>query len=216
MPFLLSPVSVSDAEILIRKCDFPAMQDNPLHMLMFPYSSRTTWESEMQWMIYNLKRTLEEKGINFRKVCTEDGTPVGFAGWTIEQSEHEKDIGVQSRRKKQHEGLNHDPETLDVDTWLNVSKMFRDEKKRVLHDRKNIWRLMLISVAPAYQRQGVGSMLMQWGCEEGDRNGQDAYILASPAAIRLYAKFGFEVAGEVRTNNSVFTSMFRKARETSN
>ena len=73
--------------------------------------------------------------------------------------------------------------------------------------------LMIISVDPAYQRQGVGSMLMQWGCDEADRYERDAFVLASPAAVRLYAKFGFEVVGEVRTKKGVFRSMFRKYGE---
>ena len=72
---------------------------------------------------------------------------------------------------------------------------------------------MIISVDPAYQRQGVGSMLMQWGCEEADLSERDAFVLASPAAVRLYAKFDFEIVGEVRTKEGVFQSMFRKARK---
>lgn len=38
-------------------------------------------------MVNNLKHTLETQRSNFRKVCAEDGTLVGFAGWTIEQRE---------------------------------------------------------------------------------------------------------------------------------
>ena len=56
---------------------------------------------------------------------------------------------------------------------------------------------MVISVDPAYQRQGVGSMLMQWGCEEVDRSERDVFVLVSLAVVRLYAKFDFKVVGEV-------------------
>jgi hypothetical protein len=140
MPFTLSHVQVTDADSLIRKCDFPAIQDNPLHLIMFPRSCPGTWESEIRWMVNNLKHTLETQRSNFRKVCAEDGTPVGFAGWTIEQREAPRDI---ESRSSQKQDVNPDPDTLDVDAWLDVSKMFRVERKRVLHGRKNIWRELL-------------------------------------------------------------------------
>jgi len=139
MLFTLSHVQVTDADSLIRKCDFPAIQDNPLHLIMFPGSRPETWESEIRWMVNNLKHTLEKQRSNFRKVYAKDSTPIGFAGWAIEQSEAPRDI--ESRRsQKQDDGGNPDPDTLDVDAWLDVSKMFRAERKRVLHGRKNIWR----------------------------------------------------------------------------
>lgn len=123
------------------------------------------------------------------------------------------------------------PNTLDVKTWVGVSKVLREEKIRVLRNRKDIWRkfdsakaflcvnskpslagLNMISVDPVYQRQGIGSMLLQWGCEDADAHGRDSFLIASPAGIRLYAKFGFKVVGEVRTSAGTFTSMFREAR----
>ncbi|KAI1803918.1 acyl-CoA N-acyltransferase [Daldinia bambusicola] len=211
MKFTVSEVQVADAESLIRKCDFPAIQDDPLHRIMFPRSCPDTWESEIRWMVKNLKNTLEREWSNFRKICAEDGTPIGFSGWTLEQSDVPQVIENQSSEQKDESAIP-EPDTLDMHAWLDTSKMLREEKRRILHGRKNIWRLMIISVDPAYQRQGVGSMLMQWGCEEADRNERDAFVLASPAAVRLYAKFGFEVVGQVETKEGVLRSMFRKAQ----
>jgi predicted N-acetyltransferase YhbS len=70
----------------------------------------------------------------------------------------------------------------------------------------------MISVNPVYQRQGIGSILLQWGTEEADAHGRDSFVIASPAGVRLYAKFGFKVVGEVQTPTGTFTSMFRKAQ----
>lgn len=72
--------------------------------------------------------------------------------------------------------------------------------------------LSVVAVDPAYQRQGIGSMLMRWACDEADRNGRDGYLLASPAGISLYETFGFEKVGEVRTAKGSLHSMFRKAQ----
>ena len=67
-------------------------------------------------------------------------------------------------------------------------------------------------MAPEHQRQGVGSMLLRWGCETADRDKLSCFVMASPDALRLYKKFGFEVMGEVKTEHGAFTSMFRGRR----
>jgi len=147
MLFTLSTVDADDAELLVRKCDFPAMRDNPLHLLMFPQSSKDTEEEEIKWTVEGLQDTLRRRPAGFRKVCLEDGTPVGFAGWSLEQTTpqqgtssgnvfevQEMDPARCARRDYWH------PNTLDVQTWVEVSKIFKTEKKRVLNNRKNIWR----------------------------------------------------------------------------
>lgn len=68
-----------------------------------------------------------------------------------------------------------------------------------------------MAVNPDYQRQGIGSILMQSVCDEIDEKSLDAFVMSSPAGIRLYSKFCFKAIGTVRTNHGVFTSMFRMA-----
>jgi predicted N-acetyltransferase YhbS len=72
--------------------------------------------------------------------------------------------------------------------------------------------LNTISVAPEYQRQGVGSMLLQWGCDKADSYGWNSFVMASPAGVRLYSRFDFKVVGQVQTEHGTFTSMFRESR----
>ena len=69
-----------------------------------------------------------------------------------------------------------------------------------------------MAVKPAYQRRGVGSSLMEWVCGEADQAVRDTFVLASPAAVKLYENVGFEKVGEVETAKGTFQSMFRKAR----
>jgi predicted N-acetyltransferase YhbS len=69
-----------------------------------------------------------------------------------------------------------------------------------------------MAVNPDHQRQGVGSMLMQSVCDKADENNLDAFVMSSPAGIRLYSKFGFKATGIVQTSQGVFTSMIRIAR----
>ncbi|KGO56770.1 Acyl-CoA N-acyltransferase [Penicillium expansum] len=159
MYLTLAEVVASDADCLIRNCDFPAMQDNPIRLTMFPLSSPETQEEEIRWMTNGLRLALEKDKSHYRKACADDRSPVGFAGWSL----------------------------------LNSS-------------------LTIVAVNPAYQRQGVGTMLLKWACDEADRNGRDGFLLASTAGVRLYEKFGFEKVGEVRTAKGPLHSMFRKAQ----
>lgn len=66
-----------------------------------------------------------------------------------------------------------------------------------------------MAVDPNNQRQGVGSMLMNFFCDHVDKNALDAFVLSSPAGIRLYPKFGFRAVGVVETKQGNFTSMLR-------
>lgn len=68
-----------------------------------------------------------------------------------------------------------------------------------------------MAVDPSHQRQGVGSMLMEMFCRIVDENAQDAFVLSSPAGVRLYSKFGFKAVGVVQTNQGSFTSMLRSS-----
>lgn len=66
-----------------------------------------------------------------------------------------------------------------------------------------------MSVTPEYQRQGVGSTLMERFCRHVDENALDAFVMASPAGACLYSKFGFKAVGVVETEKGNFTSMLR-------
>lgn len=142
MPFIISDVHESDAEQLVRNCDFPAMRDNPLRLIMFPRSTKETEEVEIKWEIEGLRQTLKTKSAGFQKVCLQDGTPVGFAGWSIENTtalETDEVMG-EPRDQVQDQKTNWHPETLDVCTWIMISKILREERRRVFRDCNNVWR----------------------------------------------------------------------------
>lgn len=66
-----------------------------------------------------------------------------------------------------------------------------------------------MAIDPNHQRQGVRSMLMKIFCDYIDENALDAFVLSSPANIRLYSKFGFRAVGIVETKHGNFTSILR-------
>lgn len=70
-----------------------------------------------------------------------------------------------------------------------------------------------MAVHPEYQRQGVGSIMMEDICKQADQRCAHVYVLASPAGVNLYSKFGLETVGRVDTNEGSIMSMIRKQFE---
>lgn len=70
-----------------------------------------------------------------------------------------------------------------------------------------------MAVHPDYQRQGIGSTMMQLICDETDQHGRCAYVLAAPEGVALYKKFGFKIVGQVETSQGTIASMFRPSQK---
>lgn len=44
---------------------------------------------------------------------------------------------------------------------------------------------------PDYERQGVGSALIEWGCQKADELGLKMFVESSPRGRAVYPRFGF-------------------------
>jgi ribosomal protein S18 acetylase RimI-like enzyme len=185
-------------------------------------------EQIVRWYTEILEDAFQNGWECFLKGFSVDGTPVGFCGWTIKERKQPKlavTDGQTNRGPKKATWL---PDAIDIDGWTAVSKALRTERDRVLKDLDNICRklirvivrqqptdghlgLTFMAVNPSYQRQGIGSMMMQRICEETDQHGRCAYVLAAPEGVPLYTKFGFQIVGCVETPEGIITSMLRPA-----
>jgi hypothetical protein len=124
MQYQLSDVYLSDADMLVRQCEFPAMRRDPLQTIMFPNSDAKTYEEEeeaIRWTVEGLQESLENESCYFRKVIFGPGCNVGFAIWTLES-------GNQGTKQtptlnKMRESWN--PVSLDVRAWNQVSERLR-------------------------------------------------------------------------------------------
>lgn len=57
--------------------------------------------------------------------------------------------------------------------------------------RREHWFLELIATRHAYQRKGLGAMLVQWGIDRAEEEGWQCYLDSTPDGRRLYEKLGF-------------------------
>lgn len=82
------------------------------------------------------------------------------------------------------------------------------------HPQEPCWYLPLIAADPAATGQGLGAALMKHALAVVDDAGLPAYLESSnPRNVSLYERYGFEVMGEITTENSpVMRPMIRAAR----
>lgn len=147
MALTISPVKTEDINLLVRKVEFPAHQDNPLYRLMFPRSKEQHWEEkedEIKWTIDGLLETVHQEDEVLYKACGEDGLPVGLIGWTTSPGASATGVdcthsgpvvksGARGVAKlKNRNSFN--PPSLDVTSWLGISKRLREERQRVIRD----------------------------------------------------------------------------------
>lgn len=182
-----------------------------------------------QWYTDGLEEALEGQGDHtFLKACqhTDNGAdgilalPVGFCGCEViersrrydatnqQQTVDESGCSAQPGEKEAYNSGSSTrrrewgavPETLDVDGWLALSERLRMERQRVLKGLDSVCRLTFMAVHPDFQRQGIGSMMLERLCDETDRcRGRSAYVLAAAEGVPLYSRFGFGVIGQVDT-----------------
>jgi hypothetical protein len=135
MQYLLTDVTLDNADALVRYCQFPAMRHDPLRAIMFPEADTESYneEEEIKWTIEGLEESLENKSCYIHKV-TYSSSCAGYAVWTLETD------GKTKRQRttpvRQRESWN--PKGLDVNAWNLISNRLREERQRVLQDKKNI------------------------------------------------------------------------------
>lgn len=135
MAISISPVRAEDVDLLVRKVEFPAHQDSPLNLLIFPRSKERQpeqIEDEVRWMIDGLREAVYREDESLYKACGEDGLPVGLIGWTTSSGVPGACAARQGSKVMSTSSCI--PSSLDVESWLGVSKTLREERRRVLRD----------------------------------------------------------------------------------
>lgn len=77
------------------------------------------------------------------------------------------------------------------------------------------WYLFMLGVSPAYQRQGIGSLLLQPIIKQADKEGLPCYLETSTeGGVRFYQRLGFEVVRTGGISEEIkFWTMKRSPKE---
>ena len=73
--------------------------------------------------------------------------------------------------------------------------------------------LEILATHPGYRKLGFGSQLIQWGCDEADKEGLECFLNASKVGKPLYEKHGYVEQIEAKDPFGPSAAMLRPARK---
>jgi ribosomal protein S18 acetylase RimI-like enzyme len=79
------------------------------------------------------------------------------------------------------------------------------EKHVFFADMFQFLELEVLVVKPAYQRQGLGSMMLAWGMDQASRRGLPIVVAATSSGKHLYQQHGFTECGSLVSASGHFT-----------
>ncbi|TVY31707.1 hypothetical protein LSUB1_G008500, partial [Lachnellula subtilissima] len=83
-------------------------------------------------------------------------------------------------------------EGVDMGLWNETAICFKGCYERDVDVLKDI-SLSLLFVHPEYQRQGIGSMLLDWGLKKADEMKARIWLASTPQAVSTYERNGWRV-----------------------
>ncbi|KAF2195775.1 acyl-CoA N-acyltransferase [Zopfia rhizophila CBS 207.26] len=114
-------------------------------------------------------------------------------------------------------------EESDPRIWKAFCELFNQSKRENM-GRRPYYVLDTLVTHPSHHRRGAGGMLIQWGCDQADTKGVEAYVEASQMGVPLYERYGFRRIKDIELDlgdfgggeKFVFTIMIRPAKGSSN
>ncbi|KAK9349842.1 hypothetical protein V1523DRAFT_399773 [Lipomyces doorenjongii] len=175
-------------------------QDPSLEDITVAAAERLPWN-----LISGRETTRHEKVIDVKT-----GEIVGYARWTLPSEWAKKNIWPEAQVaeptpencklfEKKFQAVTDNGRIRGLKT--DGSSAFRSRPLEVV-DAKIMkdgpyLTLDYLTTAPAYQRNGVATMLVQSGLKVADENSMKAYVMASPAGFKVYQNNGFKLVETV-------------------
>ncbi|KAI4102254.1 MAG: hypothetical protein L6R37_004504 [Teloschistes peruensis] len=195
----------------IASMHIAAFKEDPIMGHLMP---KATYQDQYDYFANFYRKSFAEKqltGSVFRKVVeTETGKLVGFSKWkyayslTPEQQAEKKKLDT---KRTYPEGTNVALYEQFFGELDNLRKKNCDEYKdyckppsrhRFAMAPANCYTVLhLLIIDPAYQRKGLGTMLIRESLAAADRDNARAYVEASPKGLGLYKKYGWKECDEI-------------------
>jgi GNAT superfamily N-acetyltransferase len=223
--YTLHPISPTQDLDILTTLSLSATINDPLYHLTYP--SSTVSSSALH--TYHLKTKIDLPDLgnskDVIKVVDNSLSPAkiaGFCSWDFGPREKEGEEGKEAEGESEEAVLREwGSELPGADTrfilclWEKLKVVVgRVEREGdisssfhflfVHHMVNERTELLLMRIAPAYQRRGLGGMLLQWGLDRAREEGRRIICLAGPEGWKLYEKFGFRNLGEVEVNLEEF------------
>ncbi|TGO17660.1 hypothetical protein BPAE_0412g00020 [Botrytis paeoniae] len=159
------------------------------------------------------------------------GKIVGYARWSlpkisevsevdVAEKNDEDDESATAQHKKKVEEEWKTPAGMNFDLFMQKVKSTVECKKRDYNAERDML-LYLCFVDPAYHKQGIGNLLLQWGLSMADKGGRKICLVSTPQARTFYQKSGWLVKEKLEINLEAYgrseiyqrSWMIRKARD---
>ncbi|KAL7625905.1 hypothetical protein AAE478_005129 [Parahypoxylon ruwenzoriense] len=83
-----------------------------------------------------------------------------------------------------------------------------DRKHEEITKGRPHWYLEILGVRKEHQGRGAGKQIVNWGLDQADEAGVEAFLAASPAGAPLYLKLGFELLETVYVDDGKYLESF--------
>ncbi|RDW58616.1 hypothetical protein BP6252_13092 [Coleophoma cylindrospora] len=103
----------------------------------------------------------------------------------------------------------------DMDIEIVSGEFFEPMERQhtaTMQDRPHYY-LEIVATNEDYQKLGLGSQILRWGCDAADAVGYECYLDSAANAKSLYEKFGYVVVEAAADPKGSLVPMLRPAKE---
>lgn len=196
--FTIRAATPADAEVM-SDVFFDAFRDDEIARRVFPAASRRA-RAEM-------RRSFADDVANpechkFVAVDRASGDVVAVTTWTPPGAAWDRHPPPEGEKEEEEEeeGEAHEKDADDAvdgeplrDPVLAKEFFEMMDRKHGEHmGKRPHWTLGFLAVRRAWQGRGLTRPLVAWGLDRADRDGVEAYVQASPVAVPVYRRFGWD------------------------
>ncbi|KAL9003663.1 MAG: hypothetical protein Q9188_003486 [Gyalolechia gomerana] len=193
MPFQVLPAQPSDIpEIAIIHHD--AFADDPIiGRLMCDVKPDLKNEYDKKYYENTFAHMHLTGSVMHKAIDTEKGKIAAFAKWVYPYT-----LTPEQKAEKEKIDLSRSyPKGTNVELYENFFEQL-DKKRKHYTDEERDYFLHILIVSPAYQRRGLGTMLIQEGLAAADRDGAKIYVEASSKGLNLYLRHGWKIVDDIK------------------
>ncbi|KAL6720988.1 hypothetical protein ACLMJK_000088 [Lecanora helva] len=181
MPFALHPYTKEDAQD-VAQVTIASFKNNPFRSIVFPNGMG---QASLQKIVDSQVKAVDDPTkFPLKVIETNTGEMAACALWIRTKAMSDDDW-----QKSRGEAMKAYPDAR-MDLLGHFILKSEDAKERIMKDRE-WWELESLSTLPKYQRQGIGSMVMEWGNRRQEEVKLPGFIQATDQGFGLYAKHGY-------------------------